>query len=142
VTVNNKKVSFIQYHTNGNWDVLLPNKSWLCLLVVDQINQNHFDEVVSKIITKDVAYVSVIGKECELANDLIDEELAFRDADIENHYLPEHQIITTWHRDFEEGMWFAFNSADNADVVINEVVVLDMTGADEAPRIKLFLDTI
>src|SRR5687768_3737058 len=142
MTVNNRKVSFIKYHTNGNWDVLLPNRSWLCLLVINQINKSHFDEVVSKIISKDVAYVSVIGKECELAHELIDEELAFRDADNENHYLPQHLIMTTWHDDFDEGIWFTFNVADNDDTGINEVVILDMTEAYETPRIKLFLDTI
>jgi hypothetical protein len=51
--------------------------------------------VISKILAKDVGYVCTIGKQCEQVHDMFDEEVAYREAEIENLYLPDHYIMTT-----------------------------------------------
>ncbi|MCB9237360.1 MAG: hypothetical protein H6580_05480 [Flammeovirgaceae bacterium] len=102
--------------------------------------RNYIDEVISKIINNDVCYVCTVGQNCELNHDLIDEEIVFRKVDIDDHYLPKHDIMTTWHTDFDEGIWFAFFAAYDEDVSIDKVVILDMTNGEEKGRIKNLLE--
>ena len=98
------------------------------------------DEVISKIINNDVCYVCTVGQSCELTHDLVDEEIVFRKVDIEDHYLPKHDIMTTWHTDFDEGIWFAVFAANDEDVSIDKVVILDMTNGQERDRIVKLLE--
>jgi hypothetical protein len=93
--LNERKKKIIEYSTKKNWFSLLPNKDWLCVLVVNDKPRRYVDEVISKILAKDVGYVSTIGKQCEQVHDMFDEEVAYREAEIENLYLPDHYILTT-----------------------------------------------
>ena len=69
-------------------------------------------------------------------HDLIDEEIAFREVDIDKPYLPKHFIMTTWHHDFSEGLWFGIFAANNDEVCIEKVLILDMTEGKELKRIN------
>jgi hypothetical protein len=57
-------------------------------------------------------------------------------VDIDGHYLPKHGIMTTWHNDFEEGIWFAIFAAYNEDVSIDKIIILNMTNGQEKERIN------
>lgn len=140
--LNDRKIRFVEYSTEKNWLDQLPNKDWLCILVVNDKPRRYVDEVISKILTKVEAYVCTIGGQCELVHDLIDEEISFREVDIENLYLPKHQIMTTWHHDFEDGIWFAIYAAHNEEVSIKEIVFLDMTNGIEISRIDAAINKI
>src|SRR5690606_38446072 len=98
------------------------------------------DEVISKIIENDVCWVLTAGQSCELIHDLIDEEIAFRQVDIDELYLPKHEIMTTWHKDFDKGVWFGIFGAYDEDVQIDKVVILDMTEGKETQRIKNLIE--
>jgi len=56
--------------------------------------------------------------------------------------LPNHSLITTWHNDIEEGIWFALFAADSEEVKIKEVVIPDMTDGHETQRVKACLEKI
>ena len=58
---------------------------------------------------------------------MADKEIGLRDVDIDNHYLPEHVIMTVGDEDFENGIWFGLNLTFNSETDINEIVVLDVT---------------
>jgi hypothetical protein len=47
--------------------------------------------------------------------------------------------MTTWHHNFEEGIWFAVFAAYDNEVHIKEVVILDMTDSAEIPRIEAYI---
>ncbi len=70
---------------------------------------------------------------------MFDEEVAYREAEIENLYLPDHYILTTQHYEFEEEIWFAVFAAYDDEVDIKEVVILDMTDGVETPRIEAYI---
>ncbi|MFB9865495.1 DUF7684 family protein [Rufibacter immobilis] len=140
--INSRKVKLVGYSTEKNWLVHIPNNDWLCILVVNDKPRRYIDEVISKIIVKDVGYVCTMGSQAELVHDLVDEEITFRECDIDKLYLPKHSIITTWHSDFEDGIWFALFAADSEEFKINEVVILDMTDGHETQRIKTCLEKI
>jgi len=140
--INNRKVKIVGYSTEKNWLDHLPNKEWLCALVVNDKPRRYIDEVINKIINKDVVYVCTMGKQAELVHDLVDEEITFRECEIEKPYLPNHSIITTWDIDIEEEIWFALFSAYSEEVEIKEVIILDMTDGLEMPRVEACLARI
>lgn len=107
--------------------------------MVNDKPRRYVDEVISKILAQDVGYVCTIGKQCEQVHDMFDEEVAYREAEIENLYLPDHDIMTTWHHEFEEGIWFAIYAAYDDEIDIKEVVILDMTDGIEIPRIEAYI---
>jgi hypothetical protein len=140
MTLNNREIIFITYSTDRNWTAELPKSNWLCIIVDNDRPRNYMDEVISKIINNDVCYICTVGQSCELTHDLVDEEIVFRKVDIEDHYLPKHDIRTTWHTDFDEGIWFAVFAANDEDVSIDKVVILDMTNGQERDRIVKLLE--
>lgn len=44
--------------------------------------------------------------------------------------------MTTWHHDFEEGIWFSIFAANSDDAEIEKVVFIDMTRGDRLSQIK------
>ena len=140
--INDRRIRIVEYSTEKNWFGQLPSEDWLCILVVNDKPRRYIDEVISKIIAKDVRYVCTIGKQCELAHDLLDEEITFREVEIEKLYLPNHDIMTTWHHDFEEGIWFATFAAHDEEIRIKEIIILDMTDGAETQRVKECLKKI
>jgi len=139
MTLNDRELVFITYSTDKDWAAELPKANWLCVLVDNDRARNYLSQAISRIIDNDVCYVCTVGQRCELNHDLIDEEIVFRQADIEAHYLPDHDITTTWHRDLPEGIWFAVFVARREDVSIDKVVILDMTEGKEREEIKRLL---
>jgi len=140
--INNRKIKVVGYSTEKNWLDQLPNKVWLCVLLVNNKPRRYVDEVITKIIFKDVGFVCTIGNQAELIQDLVDEEISFRESEIEEPYLPNHIIITTWHSDFEKGIWYSLFAADSEEVEIKKVVILDMTDGLEMTRVKACLEKI
>jgi hypothetical protein len=138
--INSRDVVFVEYHTAQNWFSQLPSRNWLCVLVSDDRDRNYLDEVISKIINKNVCYLCTVGKQCELVHDLADEEIVFREVDVDKPYLPEHGIITTWHHDFEEGIWFSIIAAHHDEIEIETVAILDMTNGQRMAEIQTALD--
>lgn len=92
--------------------------------------------MVSKIIHNHACYVCIVGRSCERTHDFIDEEIARKEVGVEQVALQKLHIVTTFHNDFDEGIWFALFVAQHEKSPINRVVVLDMTDGDELNRIE------
>ena len=132
--LNNRKISITTYSTQKPWLKQLPDQNWLCILVVDDTPRRYLEEVLPKLLLKNVCWLCTVGRQCELAHDLMDEEIVYQEVVASEPCLPKHLVMTTWHDDFEEGVWFAVYAANHHDVTINRVVVLDMT--DRAKQAK------
>jgi hypothetical protein len=137
--LNNRQINVVEYNTSTNWSTQLPEANWLCLLVSDDRGRRYLDEVINKIIARNVCWVAAIGDQCELLHDLVDEEIAFRQVDIDSLYLPEHNIMTTFHQDFAEGIWFSIFAAHDDEFKIEAVVILDLTSGGRKEDIFLAL---
>jgi hypothetical protein len=140
--LHGRRVMLVEYDTATNWSSQLPNANWLCILVSDDRERRYLDEVISKIIEKDVGWVATTGAQCELVHDLIDEEIAFRMTDIEPLYLPKHHIMTTFDHDFGDGIWFSIVAAHHDDFDIETVVILDLARGTRRGDIQAALSTI
>jgi hypothetical protein len=140
--INDREIRLVQYSTETNWLKELPSQNWLCILCAEETPRRYLDEVIPKVITQDVCYVCTIGGQCEFVHDLFDEEICYRETEEPPLYLPKHDIMTTWHNDFDEGIWFAIYAAYDDAVKIKTVVILDMTGGKEQARIRSVLSNI
>ena len=139
--INSRDILLVEYNTAQNWYAQIPTKNWLCVLVSDNRERRYLDEVITKIILKDVCWIATVGKQCEEVHDLIDEEIVFREVEeVDKPYLPKHDIMTTWHHDFEEGIWFSIIAAHDAEIDIETVVILDMTNGQRMADIQTALD--
>lgn len=140
--INDRNVKIVGYNTERNWFVQLPVKEWLCVLLINDKPRRYIDEVISKIILKDVAYICSIGPLAERVHDWGDEEINFRESDFDKAYLPGHAIITTWDTDLEEGIWSSLYASYSEEVIIKEVVILDITDDLEIPSVRAYLEQL
>lgn len=138
--INNREIRLVQYSTEKNWLQELPSKDWLCVLCVQETPKRYINEVLAKIITNDVCYVCTIGSQCEFVHDLLDEEIVYRETEEPPLYLPKHDIMTTWHNDFDDGIWFAIYEANDDQIEIKNVLILDMTSGLMRTRIESALE--
>jgi len=125
--INNRIISFVEFDTSKNWAKNFPNKNWCIIVIADEKNEKYFDEIIRKSIDKNVAYICSVGKQHEIIHNMADEEIVFREVDIDNLYLPKHNIITVGDEDFENGIWFGIYLTQNEKIEIKEIVILDIT---------------
>jgi hypothetical protein len=125
--INNRNISFEEYNTSKNWIAEFPTENWCLIIVAEEENRNYFDEIIRKAIDRNVAYIFSVGKQHDLIHDMVDEEIVFRDVDIEDYYLPKHMIMTAGEEDFEDGIWQGIYTTHQNETDIEEVIILDVT---------------
>ena len=141
-TINNRAIDIVEYNIDKDCFEKIPNEGWVCILLVNHQPKRYVSEVIAKIIEKDVCYISVTGSESEKVHDLIDEEIVYREVGIEDLYLPNHQVLTTWHTELEEGIWFGIFAAQHKEVEIKNVIILDVTDGTERENVRQILSRI
>ncbi|WP_258104488.1 hypothetical protein [Marinoscillum sp. MHG1-6] len=137
--VNGRNVKFVEFDTSTNWASALPTSNWLVIILTKSKNKQFFGEIIKKSIDRNVSYICSIGEQQDIVHDMADEEIVYRDVDIEHYHLPEHRIITTGHQDFEEGIWFGLFSANNDECEINDVVIINVTNDKSYGQLTLDL---
>jgi thiamine phosphate synthase YjbQ (UPF0047 family) len=115
-----------------NWSSEFPTANWCLVILADEKNQNYFNEIINKSIEKNVGCICSVGKQHDFIHDLADEEIVFREVDIENLYLPEHLIITIGTEDFENGIWSGIYLTENNETKITQTVIIDLTKQGKA----------
>ena len=133
----NRQITFEVYDTSKNWIADFPTENWALVIVADDENKNYFDEIIRKAIDRNVGYIHCVGKQHDLIHNMADEEIVFRDVDIEKLHLPKHIIMTTGIEDFENGIWYGIYVTHNEETEINHVVILDITKKAFKKTLKL-----
>ena len=127
-TVNDRKVYYQKYGTDIPWSKDFPNENWLLFAIVTNKEKTGLFEISTELIENNVCYVCCAGEQNELLHDIIDDDIVVRE--IERGYPPSVDIMTTWHSDIEDGLWFSIYAAYNNEVKIDTVVCLDGSGND------------
>jgi hypothetical protein len=120
--INNQIISFVEYDTSKNWIKDFPNENWGLIIIAEARNTSVFNEVIGKSIERNVSCICSVGKQHDLIHEMVDEEIVFREVDMEDLYLPKHMITTLSNRDFENGIWEGIYLAN-----IGQIVILDVT---------------
>lgn len=91
-------------------------------------------------------YVCTLGSSCEMLHDWIDQTDVMDKVDAEMKGLPPKGdtlvLRTTWHNDFDEGVWFALVAANVDHAQIDTIVCIDMSPKGEADRLISLVNAI
>lgn len=129
--INNRDVFYISTNDNSNWLDLLPTEKWVVFTIADKENKEILSESTAKILNKNVTYTCSAGELAGLTEQYFDEEIGWRGVQYEEKsgkdYDYEQSPMTTMHRNFGEGFWFASTLAHDGEKEINKVVCIDFT---------------
>ena len=125
--ITDRTIKFVEFDTAKNWISDFPTNNWCLIIIADEKQTNYFDEIIRKSIDRNVGYICGVGKQADLIHNMADEEIEFRDVDIDDHYLPMHVIMTVGDLDFENGIWFGLHLTFNSETEINEIIIVDVT---------------
>ena len=137
--INERQIIYLQTATD-NWKKGLPTSNWLALPIGHKRDKELIAEITDACLNSGVNYVCTLGQECEFIHDLFDDSIV--DKRIEKGLSVaseddfEYEPMTTWHNDFDEGVWFAIHSAYDEHVSIDKIVFLDMTDNGELDRVE------
>ncbi|MET3977602.1 hypothetical protein ABIB62_000168 [Mucilaginibacter sp. UYP25] len=140
--INNRKLSYQKYATDINWEQAPPNSNWVAVVVVNDSNRSVLRELSNKLINSNACYVCCAGLQSELLHDMIDDEIVFREVDIENSHLPPFDIITTWDTNIDDALWYAVFTAKHDTEIIDVVVCSDTTNLDIEERVRILKEPI
>ncbi len=136
---NQRQILYLQTKAN-NWKKELPSASWLVLPIGHKRDEKLIAEVIDSCLDNGVNYVCALGQECEFIHDFFDDSIVIRriknGLSVESEEDFEYEAMTTWHNDFDEGVWFAIHAAYDDYVNIDKIIFLDMTEKGELERVK------
>jgi hypothetical protein len=142
--INDRQISYIRTNNDG-WKNYIPTDSWLALPIGNTKDIKIIKEVTDTCLGKGVNYVCTLGQECEFIHDYFDDSIV--NKRIENGQSVsspddfEYEPMTTWHDDFEDGVWFAIYAAHDEHVDIKNVIFIDMTENGELEIIRQVIKT-
>lgn len=86
------------------------------------------------------------GKACSIVEDIFDEtlvELKVFEQKLPSWMTTEDDVLmTNWHHDFEEGFWYITSVASYNDVLIDTVLVANLTEVDHSQHIEDLITNI
>ena len=138
--INEREILFQKHDVGINWSRNLPESNWLLAAFVEIDDTNILDEIARKVIDKAVCYACCIGAFGEKMHDMIDENLVIREVEIEKLHLPKHQVMTTWHKNISNGLWFAAFSAFHETGPIEKIYCLDIGKVSNKAEVLELID--
>ena len=129
--INDREIFYISTKDESKWLNLIPTEKWVVFTIVDKENKEILHESTSRILDKNVTYTCSAGELAGLTEQYFDEEIGWRGVQYEEktgkEYDYEQSPMTTMHRNFGEGFWFASTLAYDGEKEINKVVCIDFT---------------
>ncbi|OEK04359.1 hypothetical protein [Roseivirga misakiensis] len=129
--VNSRKVFYVQVRNNPEWKPALPKRDWVAFTIANKEDEELVRSSVKVCMDKNVSYTCSTGALAGITEDYFDEEIAWRGVDYEmrtkQKYDYEKSPMTTAHKNFGEGFWFASTLANDDNFEIDKVVCLDFT---------------
>lgn len=144
--INGRQVHYLWINQNPGWAEQLPTENWLLIPIGHKPDKEIIAKAAEECLGRGVNYVAALGQACELIHDIFDEEVVLRKiqkgerVDREEDF--EREPMTTWHHDFNEGVWFATTVAYDEYNDIHQVICLDLTERGEKDRLTQILDKI
>lgn len=124
-SLNNRIVKIVNCSLENDLKRELPSDSWVGLIYANESSETQINKLLSTILDSNVTYICCTGEMSELIHDMCDEEIVYRE--VENLPIPNHQIMTTFNNDLDEQLWFSVYVANTEKVLIDTVIILDMT---------------
>ncbi|HRF80406.1 MAG TPA: hypothetical protein PL070_10010 [Flavobacteriales bacterium] len=136
---NGRKLFYLKGLVQDHWEDSLPGSTWVALPILDTADKDQADRIARACLDHKAVYVCTLGSSCEMLHDRIDDmnimdtvNAELMGLSLENDSLP---LMTTWHNDFDEGVWFALVAVDVSNTEVDTVVCIDMSEHGHAERL-------
>jgi len=129
--INKRKVYYVEIRNNSEWKSALPKNDWIAFTIANKEDEELVPPAVKVCMDKNVSYTCSAGKFGHMTEQYFDEEISWRGVDYEMRTKKEFDYelspVTTAHRNFGEGFWFATTLANDDNFDIDKVVCIDFT---------------
>lgn len=129
--IDRRKIYYVQIRNNSSWKKSIPKSNWVALTIVNEEDEELVPIVVKVCLDRNVSYTCSTGNYAQITENYFDEEIAWRGVKHEKktneEFDHDYSPITTSHRNFGEGIWFAAKSAIIEKSDIDKVVCIDFT---------------
>ncbi|MGO4911691.1 hypothetical protein [Leeuwenhoekiella sp. W20_SRS_FM14] len=129
--INRRKIYYVQIRNNSEWKSSLPKSDWVAFTIANKEDEELVPPSVKVCMDKNVSYTCSAGTLALWTENYFDEEIAWRGVDYEmrtkQEFDYEKSPVTTAHKNFGEGFWFASTLANDDNFDINKVVCIDFT---------------
>lgn len=129
--INKRKIYYVQIRNNSEWKFSLPKNDWVAFTTANKEDEELVPPAVKICMDKNVSYTCSAGILGHMTEQYFDEEISWRGVDYEmrtkKEFDYEKSPITTAHKNFGEGFWFASTLAHDDNFNIDKVVCLDFT---------------
>ena len=104
---NDRQILYLNVRTDLQWFEKLPLSNWLAFTIADETDKDLLYDMTAKCLDRNVLYTCSVGELASEAEDYFDEEIVWKQVQIEEltgkpqDY--ETSPMTTFHRNFDEG---------------------------------------
>jgi len=126
--VKERTIVYQRYHEGLDLADSFPDGNWLLLAIVYDVSQVLLNLISSAAIDNNIVSVACMGKQGELLHDITDEEINIRDIFEDKGNLPPWDIMTTWHQDLDDALFYSTHCFLDNDPAIKTVFCLDTSG--------------
>jgi hypothetical protein len=145
-TINNRKILYLDIKDNLNELANADFTNWVLFVIEDDATNPILWSFAELCIDKDLLYMTAVGKACSKIDDLFDEVMNVKE--FQGRQLPswmkssEDVLMTSWDHNFNEGFWFITTVANYEGLLIDTVVVANLTPNDHCPIIRELTEKI
>ena len=129
--IKDRQILYTNIRADQNWSTVLPIDNWIIFTIADDIDRELIHEIVKVSLDKLVCYICCAGKLAGFTENIFDLEIVHRAIQEETQtgkpYDYEFSPMTTFHKNFSEGFWFATTVAYDTYKDTNTVVCIDFT---------------
>ena len=129
--INRRKIYYIQRRNNPEWKFSLPKNDWIAFTISNKEDEELIPPVVNVCMDKNVLYACNAGEFGSQAEDYFLEEIGWRGVQFEEKnggkFDHDESPMTSAHKNFGVGFWFAAAVASDGDKVMDKVVCIDFT---------------
>ena len=144
--IGTRKIYYVQIRNNSEWKNTLPEKDWIAFTIANNEDQELVPPMVKKCIDKNVSYTCSAGKYAQMTEEFFDEEISWRRVEDEvkskNEFDYEFSLVTTSHRNFGKGFWFAATLANGNKFEIDKIICIDLTKRKVKTHLKELIEKI
>lgn len=133
--VNEREVYYFNTLNGSDWEF---PKNWILFIITSDSNIKSIMEFAKLCLDNNVLYVCCAGDAASIAEDIFDEEFVWRKILAGDDEYSD-VLMTTFHKDFSEGLWFATSVAVHESQVIENIVCADFSASNNK---KLIIDLI
>jgi len=128
--INRRKIYYVQVRNNSEWKNSLPKNDWIAFTISNEEDEELIPHVVNVCLDKNILFACNAGEFGSQAEDYFLEEIGWRGVQFEEKNDTDFDFgspMTSAHKNFGEGFWFATVVASDGDKVMDKVVCIDFT---------------